>query len=431
MERFEGFLKLFIQVLQLSDMERITSAQPPPCGPKHLPLDIADMQGMDFPIYVYKPRRGMKRVDESKETYKLPHRLIEKKRRDRINECIAQLKDLLPEHLKLTTLGHLEKAVVLELTLKHVKALSGLLEQQQQKIIALQKDLQISDHGGDSTESSEEMFRSGFHLCAKEVLHYVASQESSRDLTPSHVISHIQKVAAEVLQHRSSLHPDESIPLVSEKPKKPAGQSQRVSEVPAKNCVPVIQRTYPHGMGEQSGSDTDTDSGYGGEHDKRDPKAQWSESHAKERENAKHVASERTAGAIKQEGDEPQAKRSRSDSSEDEILVVHNASGPGGYMSFSPNQPPFCLPFYLIPPSAATAAAYLPMLEKCWYPGGMPVMYPGMSGSAVSLPSETLASSLVMSPRSGSPVPHQNHMDSPAIQKTLRQVPPLNLETKD
>lgn len=79
------------------------------------------------------------------ETYKLPHRLIEKKRRDRINECIAQLKDLLPEHLKLTTLGHLEKAVVLELTLKHVKALTNLIDQQQQKIVALQSGLQAGE----------------------------------------------------------------------------------------------------------------------------------------------------------------------------------------------------------------------------------------------------------------------------------------------
>lgn len=45
----------------------------------------------------------------------------------------------------LQTLGHLEKAVVLELTLKHVKTLTSLLEQQQQKILALQNGMQIGE----------------------------------------------------------------------------------------------------------------------------------------------------------------------------------------------------------------------------------------------------------------------------------------------
>nr|XP_057911193.1 class E basic helix-loop-helix protein 40 [Doryrhamphus excisus] len=377
-------------------MEGITRAQPPPC------VDMTDMQGMDFPMYVYKSRRGMKRGDDNKETYKLPHRLIEKKRRDRINECIAQLKDLLPEHLKLTTLGHLEKAVVLELTLKHVKALNALLEQQQQKIMELQNNLQIGDHG-DSAETSEQMFRSGFHLCAKEVLHYLDCQDRSRDLTPSNIISHIHKVASEVLHQQAKDH--QSFPQNSEKLKQHADQTPRSTEVPAKNCVPVIQRTYPNGMGEQSGSDTDTDSGYGGEHDKRDPKARWSDSHRKDGDPKHAPASERTADGVKHEGDEPRAKRSRSDS-EDENLSAPTSASPGSYMAaFSPNRPPLCLPFYLIPPAAAAAAAYLPMLEKCWYPGGMPVMYPGVSGS-----------------------PETCHIP---MDKTLKQTPPLNLETKE
>ncbi|XP_024282621.1 class E basic helix-loop-helix protein 40 [Oncorhynchus tshawytscha] len=409
-------------------MERITSAQPPPCMAKHQLLEMADMQGMDFPMYVYKPRRGLKRGEDSKESYKLPHRLIEKKRRDRINECIAQLKDLLPEHLKLATLGHLEKAVVLELTLKHVKALSTLLDQQQQKIIALQNGMQISDQSSVSSENSEEMFRLGFHVCAKEVLQYLANQESSKDhLIPSHMISHLQKVASEVLQGPPRPQPEESTHKPVESMEKPAGHPPKGNEGNAKNFVSVIQRTYPHGHGEQSGSDTDTDSGYGGEHEKRDPKGQHTSCYGKEGDLKYDVAERMAGGGIKQEGDEPQIKRLRADSSEDESSSGQVVSSHGSYMSFSQHQTPLCMPFYLIPQMAAA----WPMLEKCWYQGGMPLLYPGMSGSAASLSPEKLPQNLVMSPRPGSPAHHQAPMDSPALFQALKQVPPMNLESKD
>jgi len=369
-------------------MERIPSAQPPPCMAKQQSEELSEMSGMDFPVFVYKPRRGMKRGEESKETYKLPHRLIEKKRRDRINECIAQLKDLLPEHLKLTTLGHLEKAVVLELTLKHVKALTSLLEQQQQKILALQSGMQI-EQLPPSQEKNEEMFRSGFHLCAKEVLQYLSNQEADGELTPSHMINHLHQLAAEVLQ--GPVRPRTPPTPRSEEPPAPKpseGHHQR---------VPVIQRAYAQAGGEQSGSDTDTDSGYGGELEKGEagvssrPVYYGQESQLK-----RALGGDRRPSGVKQE--EPRHKRPRVETSEDESLSggessssSSSSSGHSSYMSMSPQQAPpphphpLCMPFYLIPPSAA---AYLPMLEKCWYPGAMPMLYPGLAAPAAGMTSE-------------------------------------------
>ncbi|XP_077386219.1 class E basic helix-loop-helix protein 40-like [Festucalex cinctus] len=424
-------------------MERIPSAQPPPLSK----AELADMHGMDFPMYAYKPRRGMKRGEESKETYKLPHRLIEKKRRDRINECIAQLKDLLPEHLKLTTLGHLEKAVVLELTLKHVKTLSTLLEQQQQKILALQGGMHI-EQPIVSQEKSEEMFRSGFHMCAKEILQYLASRESDGDFAPSHVINHLHKLAADVLQSpkrpRSPLSPPpEEIPAYKQhqtRKETPASLPPKPSE--GYGRVPVIQRAHAPPSGEQSGSDTDTDSGYGGELEKTECGAtqRRPDYFGQEGRPMKRSAAERQSSNVKREDDEPRYKRARAESSEDEMLsggessASSSSSGYGSYMSVSPNHPPppphpLCMPFYLIPPSAAT---YLPLLEKCWYPGAMPMLYPGMGGSATAIPSER-PPQMVTSPRGGSPAPaiSQTPMDSPALLQALKQVPPLNLETND
>lgn len=238
-------------------------------------LEHRDFIGLDYSsLYMCKPKRSMKR-DDSKDTYKLPHRLIEKKRRDRINECIAQLKDLLPEHLKLTTLGHLEKAVVLELTLKHLKALTALTEQQHQKIIALQNGERSLKS---PIQSDLDAFHSGFQTCAKEVLQYLARFESWTPREPRCVqlINHLHAVATQFLPTPQLL--TQQVPLskgTGAPTTAPAGSVaaaclERAGQKlePLAHCVPVIQRTQPSAE-LAAENDTDTDSGYGGEAEAR------------------------------------------------------------------------------------------------------------------------------------------------------------------
>ncbi|XP_070611143.1 class E basic helix-loop-helix protein 41 isoform X2 [Erythrolamprus reginae] len=385
-------------------------------------------------------RRNMKR-DESKETYKLPHRLIEKKRRDRINECIAQLKDLLPEHLKLTTLGHLEKAVVLELTLKHVKALTVLTEQQHQKIVALQN----GDRSLKSPPPSDlEAFHSGFQTCTKEVLHYLSRAENgtaSCEQRCIELLAHLHSVCARFLPG-SPLW----IPKLCGRPQgrccPQEGQQQcpgrsPKQERPQPHCVPVIQRTDTFGRStatphrppsgpEQAGEpDTDTDSGYGGEGEGKTHQAIW------------RVKREPT-GDGEEEAPEGAKRRRRENGSPSGALgqgtgvlgspessLLHplmalglGATGGllGGSLSGQAVATPFCLPFYFIAPSMADMQPLLERisLEKSLYPtrgasGPLPFFYPaipiqGLATSAAALPSLALATAEKGSSLSGAAV---------------------------
>ncbi|XP_053325578.1 class E basic helix-loop-helix protein 40 [Spea bombifrons] len=363
-------------------MERIPSAQPPPACLERSP----SLSGVDFShmYQVFKPRKGLKRCEDSKDTYKLPHRLIEKKRRDRINECISQLKDLLPEHLKLTTLGHLEKAVVLELTLKHVQSLSSLIEQQQKQIVTLQRG---SPSDG-SRMSGEEMFLSGFQLCAEEALRFLEGGER-REL-----VAHLHRVASDLSRSPSRT------PKLSDKP---------VLKGQATNCVPVIRRAAPLQSGEQSGTDTDTDSGYGGEADKVESSHEQSGTWKEEKSSSPSLDR-----IIKQEEDEVPKKRPRLDTNVGEDRFCSND------LQSTESYPthPLCLPFYLIPPSAS---AYLPMLEKCWYPGSMPMLYPTLSHSG--LLSQDRAQQIHS--------PAMSSLDSSALLHALKQMPKLGTDSKE
>ncbi|XP_054476696.1 class E basic helix-loop-helix protein 41 isoform X1 [Anoplopoma fimbria] len=335
-------------------------------------MEHADFLGVDYPsLYMCKSKRGIKREDGGKQdAYKLPHRLIEKKRRDRINECIGQLKDLLPEHLKLSTLGHLEKAVVLELTLKHLNALTAVTEQQHQKIIALQ-------NGDRSMKSSIhadlDAFHSGFQACAKEVLQYLSQFENwtAREQRCAQLIGHLHKVLAQFQPGAPTLQ--HQLPAAGDAQDGQKAESQA-------NCVPVIQRTQG---GELNENDTDTDSGYGGEAEKSDGKE-------KECERVKAVK-------IKQEfGDDRLAKKPKmnwagngsvgTDPTRPDLAFMNSLMGISGVGQ----QTPICMPFYFINPSAA--ATYMPFfdksnIEKYVYPAlasPFPWLYPAHAAAAAA-----------------------------------------------
>ncbi|XP_074839820.1 class E basic helix-loop-helix protein 41 [Carettochelys insculpta] len=375
-------------------------------------LEHVDFIGLDYPsLYLCKPKRGMKR-DESKETYKLPHRLIEKKRRDRINECIAQLKDLLPEHLKLTTLGHLEKAVVLELTLKHLKALTALTEQQHQNIIALQNGERALKS---PIQCDLDAFHSGFQTCAKEVLQYLSRFESwtPREQRCAQLINHLHAVSTQFLPSPQLVTPQVPASKGASSPA-PSCVPDRAGPKPEAqpNCVPVIQRTHPPAE-PGGGNDTDTDSGYGGESEGRP-------------EREKGAAAGLSGLTIKQEpaGDEapapkrlkldcsgggnsaplraaatlspepPAAALLRPDAALLGSLLAFGAGGPGAAFG-QQAAAPLCLPFYFLSPSAAAAAAYMqPLLdksnlEKYLYPAAaapIPLLYPGIPAQAAAFP---------------------------------------------
>lgn len=227
----------------------------------------------------------------------------------------------------------------------------------------------------------------------------------------------------------------------------------RPSEGYRRNCVPVIQRAYAPHSSEQSGSDTDTDSGYGGELEKSEVVVGGAAAAAASQGRPDYYCQggalkrARPSDAIKREDDDERLrhKRAKAESSEDELLESSSSSSSSsspsrGYSSFAERPPPphpLCMPFYLLPPSAA--AAYLPVLEKCWYPGTVPMIYPpGVGGSSPGSrppPPPPPPPAMVLSPRGGSPAPtlvtSQTPMDSPALLQALKQVPPLNLETKE
>ena len=113
--------------------------------------------------------------------------VIEKRRRDRINCSLNELKRLVPTALEKSASAKLEKAEILQMTVEHLKTLESTRKNDP------------SSSSGDSTRFAMDYHGFGFRECAAEVARYLSSVEGldSQDPLRLRLMSHLQIFAAQ------------------------------------------------------------------------------------------------------------------------------------------------------------------------------------------------------------------------------------------
>ncbi|XP_075411891.1 hairy and enhancer of split-related protein HELT isoform X2 [Tenrec ecaudatus] len=123
--------------------------------------------------------------DKLKERKRAPvsHKVIEKRRRDRINRCLNELGKTVPMALAKQSSGKLEKAEILEMTVQYLRAL----------------------HSADFPRGREKdllaefanYFHYGYHECMKNLVHYLTTVErlETKDSKYARILAFLQSKA--------------------------------------------------------------------------------------------------------------------------------------------------------------------------------------------------------------------------------------------
>ncbi|XP_071071128.1 hairy and enhancer of split-related protein HELT isoform X2 [Dasypus novemcinctus] len=137
------------------------------------------------------------------------HKVIEKRRRDRINRCLNELGKTVPMALAKQSSGKLEKAEILEMTVQYLRAL----------------------HSADFPRGREKelltefanYFHYGYHECMKNLVHYLTTVErmETKDTKYARILAFLQSKAR--LGPEQGLPPRASLPEPDFYPLHPAG----------------------------------------------------------------------------------------------------------------------------------------------------------------------------------------------------------------
>lgn len=163
----------------------------------------------------------------------MSHRIIEKRRRDRMNNCLADLSRLIPAEYLKKGRGRVEKTEIIEMAIRHMKHLQGLRQgtdreqreyQLESRYIFITYSLilrncseskhpavtSVHTHPEDSVDSvshstvastAAEHYRLGFQECLSETVHFLVEVEGffARDSLCVQLINHLQQHCEKIL----------------------------------------------------------------------------------------------------------------------------------------------------------------------------------------------------------------------------------------
>lgn len=146
------------------------------------------------------------------------HKIIEKRRRDRMNSCLADLSHLIPSNYLKKGRGRIEKTEIVEMAIKHIKYLHSILPDSaiQQEGNGNETASQASSvdnstdpvHFGRPTPLSwrypddEESFKNGYNECKSEALHFLVNSGGIQPESP--ICTRLVDYLKGYLDHRGS-----------------------------------------------------------------------------------------------------------------------------------------------------------------------------------------------------------------------------------
>jgi len=145
----------------------------------------------------------------------LSHKIIEKRRRDRMNSCLADLSHLIPSNYLKKGRGRIEKTEIVEMAIKHIKHLQELLPTGSGKSSssgngsghsnqtetggpesAISADESNSKSGSNwQCPQEAESFKNGFSECVAETVHFLVEKEHIPPENPlcARLVNHLKR----------------------------------------------------------------------------------------------------------------------------------------------------------------------------------------------------------------------------------------------